>query len=231
MTYVDRAVILAAGLGTRLAWMGSDQPKALVRIAGEPLVVHVIRHLVRQGIHDIAINVHHHADKLMQALGDGSRFGARLYYSREDVLLDSGGGVRTALSLLPGSGLFAVHNADVLADVDLQSLTRHVPDRGGCLALVPNPYHHPDGDFVLQGDLVRKQGPGERYTYAGVSVWHEDAFALFQPHVPFPLSQLMNRLASMRMLTGVVHQGFWIDAGRPADILRARRMMATRWQR
>jgi len=69
---VERAVILAAGLGTRLKWLTRDRPKALIEVAGTPVIVHVIRGLAAQGIRDIAVNVHHHAEKLVRALGDGS---------------------------------------------------------------------------------------------------------------------------------------------------------------
>ncbi|MDX8402937.1 MAG: sugar phosphate nucleotidyltransferase, partial [Mariprofundaceae bacterium] len=78
MNEVNRAVVLAAGLGTRLKWLTSDSPKAMVDVGGEAAIAQVIRRLAGQGIHDIAINVHHHAGKLMDYLGDGSRLGVRL---------------------------------------------------------------------------------------------------------------------------------------------------------
>ncbi|MDX8395123.1 MAG: sugar phosphate nucleotidyltransferase, partial [Mariprofundaceae bacterium] len=147
---VDRAVILAAGLGTRLKWLTENKPKALMKVAGEPAIVHVIRRLVAQGIRDITINTHHHADLLMDYLQNGSKFGVNIYFSQESELLNSGGGVRTAMDKLPGDGLVAVCNADVLTDVDVQMLARMCPNKGCSIALVPNPKHHLKGDFVLQ---------------------------------------------------------------------------------
>jgi len=222
MAEVSRAVILAAGLGTRLKWMTHGSPKALMDVAGEPAIVRVIRRLVGQGVHDIAINVHHHAEKLIDALGDGSRFGVRLYYSFEEQLLDSGGGVRKAMALLPGDDLLLVHNADVLADIDLGRLAALLPETGAALALVPNPSHHRQGDFGLKGGLVSDdKTPG--YTFAGVSLWSEDALSAYEAGTAFPLTLPMRQLMEKNLLTGVVHRGTWFDIGRPKDLMMARK--------
>lgn len=221
MARVDRAVLLAAGLGTRLKWLTAGQPKAMMDVAGVAVIVRVVRHLAGQGISDIAINVHHHADKLMDYLGDGSRFGVRLYYSCEDELLDSGGGVRKAMELLPGSGLMAVHNADVLADINLQHLASIVPSEGAALAMVANPAHHPSGDFGLNdGFVVADRSPG--YTYSGVSVWDEKVFGAFECGEPFPLTMPMHLLMERSKLAGMLHRGSWFDIGRPRDLMMAR---------
>lgn len=225
MSSLDRAVILGAGLGTRLKWLTADKPKALMPIAGVPAIVHVIRRLAAQGIQDIAINVHHHADQLMQELGDGSRYGVRLYYSPEKSLLSSGGGVRTAMEKLPGEGLLLVHNADVLADIDVTELAGHCPDRGCALAMVANPAHHRQGDFVLIKDRLVQEG-GTRLTYAGVSVWGDAVLR------PMPVSQSYSLVDSMRTLmdqgrcSGMLHHGMWLDIGRPRDWLQASRILA-----
>jgi len=220
MSHVDRAIVLAAGLGTRLKWLTSDTPKALMNVAGEAVIVRVIRSLAGQGIHDIAINTHHHAGKLIDYLQDGSKFGVRLYYSREEKLLDSGGGVRTAMDLLPGNGLLLVHNADVLADIDLQRLASRVSATGAALAMVANPMHHPAGDFgVVDGLITPDKTPG--FTYSGVSVWDEKALLDFQNGDTFPLTGPMLQLMDQGRLAGVVHRGSWFDIGRPRDLMQA----------
>ena len=226
MSYVDRAVVLAAGLGTRLKWLTSGAPKALMDVAGEAAIIRVIRGLAGQGIHDIAINVHHHAEKLIAALGDGSRFGVRLYFSREQELLDSGGGVRRAMELLPGEGLLAVHNADVLADIDLQKLAGSVPPLGGALELVGNPYHHPAGDFsLMNGRVVGRNG--RNFTYSGISVWDQDALANYRENSRFPLTVPMRDLMDRELLAGSLHRSYWFDVGRPKDLMLARSAYAT----
>ncbi|MES0371830.1 MAG: nucleotidyltransferase family protein [Mariprofundaceae bacterium] len=225
MSRVNRAVILAAGLGTRLKWLTSNSPKAMMSIDGEPAIVQVIRRLAGQGIHDIAINVHHHAAKLIDYLGDGSGFGVRLYFSHESSLLDSGGGVRKAMDLLPGSGLILVHNSDVVADIDLQKLAHSVmtcaDGSGAALALVPNPAHHPDGDFgITEGMVSLNRKPG--FTYSGVSVWDEGSFSDYQSGETFPLTAPMKSLISQKKLSAVMHRGVWFDIGRPRDLMQAR---------
>jgi len=222
MVEMNRAVILAAGLGTRLKWLTRDQPKALIDITGVPAIVHVIRKLASQGIRDIAINVHHHADQLVKVLGDGSRFGIRLYYSREEKLLDSGGGVRTAMELLPGHGLLAVHNADVLTDIDVLALARVCPEAGACLSLVPNPAHHPEGDFTLRNGFVLPNG-NPRYTFAGISVWEQSIFNAWLPGRVFSLVDSIQQITNKHRCAGMLHDGFWFDMGRPRDLIQARR--------
>jgi len=226
MRDVNRAVLLAAGLGTRLKWLTRNRPKALMDLAGEPAIVRVIRRLAGQGVRDIAINVHHHADKLIDDLGDGSRYGVRLYYSPEEKLLDSGGGVRTALEKLPGNGSFVVHNADVVADIDLTRLALRLPDNGAVLALVKNPPHHPNGDFgIADGMVVADAVP--RYTYSGVSLWSEKALEDCAAETVFPLTQPMRQLMAAGKLAGMVHCGHWFDIGRPKELMMARHAIST----
>ncbi|MDX8410538.1 MAG: nucleotidyltransferase family protein [Mariprofundaceae bacterium] len=219
----ERAVILAAGVGARLKWLTDDKPKALMPVAGEAMIVHVIRRLAAQGIHDIAINVHHHADQIVHQLGDGARFGVRLYFSREPILLDSGGGVKQALSLLPGDGPVVVHNADVFGVMDISRLAALLGQ--GCdaaLALVPNPAHNPNGDFGLEDGWVRPQQIScPTYTYTGVSIFNAAAFDAFAEGRAFPLPRLLNRLCADQRLQGFIHRGGWLDVGRPRDFLRA----------
>jgi len=223
---VERAVILAAGLGTRLKWLTRERPKALMPVAGAPIIVHVIHSLAAHGIRDIAINVHHHADVLKQALGNGEKLGVRLYYSPEPQLLDSGGGVRTALSRLPGNGLVAVHNADVLCRVDIHRLAGLCPDTGCALTLVPNPAHHPRGDFALQQGRVGESG-SPRFTFAGVSVWDALALDAYAAGEEFPLTEPIRRLIAGGRCAGMLYRGPWFDVGRPVDLMRAKRVWRT----
>jgi len=222
MQQLDRAVILAAGLGTRLKWLTHDQPKALIDVAGAPAIAHVIRRLAAQGVRYIAVNTHHHADQLIKVLGHGSQFGVQLYFSYEEKLLNSGGGVRQALDFLPGEGLLAVHNTDVLADVDVQALARGCPKAGACLSLVPNPAHHPAGDFSLNNGMVLPDGR-PRYTFAGVSVWEQSALDAWLPGQSFPLIEVIQHLTDEHRCVGILHDGFWFDMGRPRDLIQARR--------
>ncbi len=224
MEQTDRAVILAAGKGTRLKWMTKHRPKALVRVAGEPAIVHVIRRLVAHGIRDIAVNAFHHADQLADYLGDGARFGCHISISIEDTLLDSGGGVKKALTLLPGSGPVVVHNCDVLADIDISHLARLVPAGGGSIALVENPKHHLQGDFALHGNDVSMSGY-DRFTFAGVSAWDEAVFEHYAMDEPFALAHSIREAIARDACKGLVHHGYWFDIGRPGDLIKANRLL------
>lgn len=215
-------MILAAGLGTRLKWLTRETPKALMPVVGAPVIVHVIRAMAARGVHDIAINVHHHAAILMDTLGDGSRLGVRLYYSPEKRLLDSGGGVRTALERLPGEGLVAVHNADVLCHIDVQRLAGLCPNRGVSLGLVANPKHHPKGDFALREELV-SLADGPRFTFSGVSVWDASALDDYPVAKGFALTEPIRRLIAESRCAGMLNAGPWFDIGRPVDLMRAKR--------
>ncbi len=222
MNDITQAVILAAGMGSRLKSFTKDKPKALMPIAGEVAIVRVIRRLVASGIHDIAINLHHHAEQIQDILGNGSRFNARIYYSHEITLLDSGGGVRTAMDLLPEDEGLLVHNCDIMADIDYTRLSELCPKQGCALALVSNPYHNPEGDFSLQQQRVvaKHENP---LTFSGVSAWHKDVLWQYASHQAFSLLQPIRQAITNQQCFGYKHQGFWFDIGRPHELVQASR--------
>ena len=229
MNSVERAVILAAGLGTRLKWLTRDKPKALMQVAGGAAIVHVIRGLAAQGVHSIVINLHHHGDMLVQYLGDGSRWGVDISFSWESQLLDSGGGVKKALEHLPSDGMFVVHNADIISDIDIQMLANTVVEPTCSIALVTNPLHHPKGDFALEKNHVRATGK-HCYTFAGVSIWDEAYFLELVHHhshnTPFSLVEPIRQSMAKQHCFGMLHHGYWYDIGRPRDLMAARREIA-----
>ncbi|MGE0684406.1 MAG: NDP-sugar synthase, partial [Candidatus Binatia bacterium] len=114
-----RAMILAAGLGTRLKPLTNTVPKALVPVAGRPLIEYSLLFLRSQGITEVVINLHHLGGKIREALGDGSLYGMRIFYSPEDPILETGGGIKNAQSLLDGE-TFMVVNCDTILDLNLQ---------------------------------------------------------------------------------------------------------------
>lgn len=222
MFEVTRAIILAAGVGSRLKSYTAHQPKALMPIAGQAAIVHVIRQLSKQGIQDIAINVHHCAQQIQAYLGDGSAWNARLYYSYEPTLLDSGGGVRQALDFLPGDGLVAVYNADILSRINLKALAARCPDDGCALALVPNPKHHTTGDFSLLDQYIIPRTQTS-YTFAGVSIWQANLFADYASGSCFPLTKPIQQAMQQQHCTGLLYHDYWFDIGRPRDLIQANR--------
>ena len=118
-----RAMILAAGLGTRLRPLTDAAPKPLLQAGGHALIAYGLGLLRSHGFQEVVVNVHHHREQMMRALGDGSRFGMRILYSVEEQLLDSGGGIKHAESML-ADGPIVVLNSDVVSQVDLRALLR-----------------------------------------------------------------------------------------------------------
>jgi NDP-sugar pyrophosphorylase family protein len=114
-------MILAAGLGTRLRPLTNTIPKPLLPIAGTPLIVWNLLLLKRHGIHDVVINLHHLGPMIEQALGNGSRYGLKIYYSHEPVILGTGGGIKQAECHFSGEPMLVL-NGDTLFELDLDAL-------------------------------------------------------------------------------------------------------------
>ena len=124
-----KAMIFAAGLGTRLRPLTDIMPKALVPVAGKPMLERVILRLKKAGFDDITINIHHFGGQIVEFLHANNSFGLNIHISDErDMLLDTGGGVKKACPFLDGNEPFLVHNADILTDIDLTTFYRHHQD-------------------------------------------------------------------------------------------------------
>ena len=151
-----KAMLLAAGRGIRLRPLSDSIPKPLLSVGGMPLIVRHIRRLTDAGLNDIVINVSHLGGKIISALGDGNRYGARIRYSIEPNPLEVGGGIIRALPLLGDDSFLAV-NADIFCDCDFSRFYPPPPLPFGesvfaHLMLVPNPPHNSAGDFMLGDD-------------------------------------------------------------------------------
>jgi mannose-1-phosphate guanylyltransferase len=123
-----KAMILAAGLGTRLRPLTDNRPKALVEVAGRTLLEITLRRLKSFGIFHVIINVHHFADLVFDFLQKHSNFGMHIEISREDVLLDTGGGLKKAAWFFLNEAqpeAFLLHNVDVISTIDLAKMIRH----------------------------------------------------------------------------------------------------------
>ena len=120
-----KAMIFAAGLGTRLRPLTDHMPKALVPVAGVPMLQRVILRLKESGFNDLVINIHHFGEQILDFLKANQNFGVRIRISDErGELLDTGGGIRKARPLLDGDEPFLVHNVDILSDIDLAAFYR-----------------------------------------------------------------------------------------------------------
>jgi NDP-sugar pyrophosphorylase family protein len=135
-----KAMILAAGLGTRLRPLTDDRPKALVEVAGRTLLEIALARLRAFGVRDVIVNAHHHAEMIVDYLKAHNNFGMRVEVSREEELLDTGGGLRKAAHFFledGGSGKepFILHNVDVLSTIDLGRMARFHAEQGALATL------------------------------------------------------------------------------------------------
>jgi len=220
MTTPAKAMILAAGRGERMRPLTDHTPKPLLRVGGRALIEYQLTHLATAGITDVVINHAWHGEQIVQALGDGARYGLSIRYSAEgDTPLETAGGILKALPLLRG-GPFLVINADICCDYPLAELPGE-PEGLAELVMVPNPPHHPEGDFALQAEAGDKQVKGllhlngePRCTYSGIGVYRPELFSECET-APLPLAPLLRHAASQGLLHGRLYDGDWIDIGTP----------------
>ncbi len=212
-----RAMILAAGLGTRMRPLTDTLPKPLLRAGGKALIEYHLINLAQAGIRDIVINHFHLGEKLEEALGDGSRYGVSLAYSRESVRLETAGGIVKALPLL-GTESFAVISADIWADYDYARLEPVDGEQTlARLIMVENPQHHKAGDFALGVDgrlSIAEEGSGAGVTYSGISVMHPKLFRGLQ-EAPLPLRPILDKAIAAGLVAAQMHDGHWFDIGTP----------------
>lgn len=134
-----KALILAAGLGTRLKPLTDEMPKALIPIAGKPLLEHIILKLKFYGINDIIINIHHFGEQIISFIKQNNGFGLSVEFSDErDCLLNTGGAIKKAISYFDEKEPFLVHNVDILSNVDLNDLFENHKNNGSLVTLFVN---------------------------------------------------------------------------------------------
>lgn len=212
-------MILAAGRGRRLRPLTDDTPKPLLRVRGAALIEHHLRALARAGFYRAVVNTAWLGSQIEAALGDGSTYGLKIRYSRETPgALDTGGGIRRALPLL-GEAPFAVINADVFTDFDFSELRRPLPeDADARLVLVPNPPHHPGGDFGLDEGRVTAE---RRYTFAGIGVYRPTLFGNCRRE-RFGTPEVLRPAIAAGRVRGQLFDGLWCDVGTPEVLARLR---------
>ena len=229
-----RALILAAGLGTRLRPLTSVRAKAAVPVNGVPLVCRVMTWLVSEGVTDQVINLHHRPESIAAVVGDGGDLGARVRYSWEDPVLGSGGGPRHAVPLLTdGKGgrddAFVIVNGDTLTDVPLGALMDRHQQSGALvtMALIPNPRPEFYGGVRVEDGWItgftRAGTGGASYHFVGVQAAHAAAFSSLDDGVPAEsVNSLYPRLIreSPDSLAACIVDAPFSDIGTPADYLQ-----------
>lgn len=213
-----KAMVLAAGRGERLRPLTDSTPKPLIEVRGKPLIVYHLERLRDAGFTQIYINTSWLADKIQDRLGDGGRYGVRIHYSYEGPQpLETGGGI---FKLLPQLGRepFLVVNGDIYADFPFEVLKHRLKhDDLAHLVMVPNPPHHPQGDFHLTttGHLHPQGHP--KLTYSGIGVYKADFFKDCRAG-KFALLPLMQSAMAVEALSGESYGGLWSDVGTPESL-------------
>jgi MurNAc alpha-1-phosphate uridylyltransferase len=224
------AMVLAAGLGTRMRPLTDTMPKPLVRIAGKPLIDHVLDRLADVGVEKAVVNVHHFADQLIEHLG--RRTQPRIAISDErGLLLGTGGGVKRALPELGDRPFFHINSDTIWVDSTKPNLARladafEPETMDTLLLLAPTKAsigYTGRGDFAMapDGRLTRR---GERdtvpFVYAGAAILQP---ALFNdaPEAEFPLTDMFERAAKKGRLFGLRLDGLWMHVGTPPAVQEA----------
>lgn len=211
-----KAMILAAGLGTRLRPLTLTTPKPLLAVGGQPLIVWHLQQLSRLGIQEVVINTAWLGERLHEALGDGHPWGLRIHWSDESEPLETAGGLVQALPLL-GDAPFLLVNGDVWSRFDLGQLQAPLGDDLARLVLVDNPPQHPQGDFFLMGGRVVAEPPAvaaPRLTFAGFSLISPKLLAGLAPGKR-PLAPLLREAMAAGRVSGLHCTQPWVDVGTP----------------
>jgi MurNAc alpha-1-phosphate uridylyltransferase len=226
-----KAMILAAGRGERMRPLTDACPKPLLDVAGTPLIGWHLKRLASAGITEVVINHAWLGDLLEQELRDGGQYGVSIAWSAEGTALETAGGIARALSLL-GNEPFLVVNGDIFCDYDFSHLPRVAagiardPARLAHLVLVPNPGHHPDGDFAPSPAGCLLAEGGDRLTFSGIGVYHPDLFVGVDPTRPAKLGPLLRAAIAQGRVSFERHDGCWLDVGTIERLELARRLAA-----
>lgn len=235
-----KAMILAAGLGTRLRPLTHDRPKALVEIAGHTLLELTMARLRQFGVREAIINVHHFADRVIEYLKTNNNFGMRVEVSREDSLLDTGGGLKQAawFFLEGGSGApFILHNVDVISTIDLGAMlefhqktqalaTLAVQQRTSSRYLLFDETMELCGRRLVKEqkiETVRSIEGAKELAFAGIHVISPRFLTMMSEEGVFSIIESYLRLAQKgENILGYRTDGaYWRDLGKPENIAAA----------
>jgi mannose-1-phosphate guanylyltransferase len=236
-----KAMILAAGLGTRLRPLTDNRPKALVQIAGHTLLEITLSRLRAFGIREVIINVHHYADMIIEYLKRNDHFGMHIVVSREEVLLDTGGGLKkAAYFFLEGSNTveqaFILHNVDVISTIDFQRMVHfHIENRALATLAVQDRetsrYLLFDGQLQLCGrrsgreeaELVRSSQQVRALAFSGVHVISPRLFQMMTEEGAFSIITSYLHLAAQgeQILAFRADDYHWRDLGKPDNLVQA----------
>jgi NDP-sugar pyrophosphorylase family protein len=226
-----KAMILAAGYGTRLKPLTDTKPKALIEIKGIPLIEIIIKRLIKFGYTDIIINLHHLAEQVVQFFEQKRNFGINIEFSDESSeLLDTGGGILKAKWFFNDNQPFLVYNVDVVSDINLDHLLEYhlkskalatlaVRDRQTYRKLLfdsENQLCQWINTLTMEEKISREPGVGAGlFAYSGIQILNPQIFKHITESGAFSIIDLYLRLAKEHIIKGFVHNsGYWFDLGK-----------------
>ena len=250
------AMILAAGLGTRLKALTQDKPKALVELNGKPLLQHCIENLIANGFYHIVINVHHFGEQIIDFINQ-HQFDAVIQISDErDLLMDTGGGIVKATPLFKDSKAVLVHNVDIISDVNLAEMSQQFLASGDDAWLLTQDRETNrkllfDDENLLIGwtnkseekfkwvhnesalrpfDKLRAQGPLPFYkemAFSGLHLFRSDLFAGFECKPQSVIDLYLNLAKNNRIISKPIQPDYWFDLGKPEQLEAAENYINT----
>jgi NDP-sugar pyrophosphorylase family protein len=237
-----KAMILAAGLGTRLRPLTDDRPKALVEVAGRTLLQMTLERLRAFGVSEVIVNAHHYAEMIEKYLAANENFGMRIEISREEMLLDAGGGLKKAawFFLEPGAEEpFILHNVDVMSTVDLGRMIRFHCEQDALATLAvqdreTSRYLLFDEDGLLCGRRAGPHGPAQMVrvaigvkalAFSGIHIISPRIFEKMEEDGAFSIIDAYLHLAARgEKIAGFrADEFYWRDLGRPENVSQAAR--------
>lgn len=233
-----KAMIFAAGLGTRLKPLTNDRPKALVEVNGVPLLEITIKRLVQCGFNEIIVNVHHFPEKMKDFLKNGDRFGADITISDEtDELLDTGGGLKKTEWFFNDNKPFLVHNVDIISDINLTDLYQFHINSGSLSTLAvrnrkTSRYFMFDDKNYLCGwknmnthEIRITRRPNSKLkslAFSGIHVISPEIFSFINSRGKFSITETYIDLAFRHKIAGYIHDdSLWMDLGKPESVQAA----------
>ena len=251
MTHDTTAMILAAGLGTRLGALTHDRPKALVELNGKPLLQHCIENLIANGFHHIVINVHHFGEQIIDFI-ESHPFDAEIEISDErDLLMDTGGGIVKATPLFKNSKAVLVHNVDIISNVNLGEMSRQfLESKDDAWLLTQDRETNRKLLFDTENQLVgwmnkaegqfkwvneEKSGVSTGSTtlnynemaFSGLHFFRSDLFAEFEVKRSSVIDLYLNLAKTNRIISKPIQPDYWFDLGKPEQLETAENYIKT----
>ena len=232
-----KAMLLAAGIGSRMGDLTLHEPKALITLNRKPLIEHVINRLKGAGVSEIIINVYHFADQIIEFISANNNFNIRIEFSREKNLLDTGGGLKNAGWFFDNDKPFILHNVDIISEINLDVLLKE-HQRLDALATLAVRKRNTSRQLLFDeemcllgwkstGDFRQQEIISEHhvenlkeYAFLGVHVLSPDIFKLLPSSSKFSIISAYLQIAAQckRIFGSVQNKGFWIDVGNPQNI-------------